>query len=171
MSKTHAVTSQLSDLTLLKGSVRWALVAVFLLASVQKLVEPARFADSLRVTGFFPSASVPILSYAVPLLECAAALLIAFRFAETPALAVLMFLSGAFSALHAYLYVNGIIAPCGCAGIIETASGQPNHLFLSLFCAALFAGVVFLTACPHGSDGRPLELRKNGTAPTTSPVA
>lgn len=130
------------------GLLRWAIVASFLLTGVWKLLDISQFRQQLWAMGFFPDVLIPVLAPLLPVVEIALALCLALRWLEFPAIVVTAFLGLAFSGLHGYILANGIIVPCGCAGVREVLSGTWAHAGMASLSVMLFLSASLLAICP-----------------------
>jgi len=145
---------------------RWLLVTVFLVAGIWKLIGHADFRNALAAMGFFPPALVSPLSWCVPVAEVGASALTAQRRTQAAGLLGIIFMSACFAGLHGYVYVNGIVVACGCAGIEETGAGATRHLVMGVLCALLaIAGLCCLLLLPGATGATTNRVEKAQTRP------
>ena len=112
------------------------LIGLFLYASTSKFIDFNRFIGQMNNQPL-PNSWTPILVWAIPLLEVAASVALAFDRTRLPGLYVSFGLMMIFTVytgivlLHFFRYV-----PCSCGGVIQKLT-WPQHLLLNLFYLAI----------------------------------
>jgi putative oxidoreductase len=125
-----------------KLAVSIVLAAVFIYAGVDKIRDPAQFADSVAAFAILPNALVTPMALGLPLFEVLCGLIVL-----TPpsrrvgalalTLATAMFIVALVSAL-----ARGLTLDCGCFG--AGAPSRPRMWVESILDVALFAGAMWL---------------------------
>ena len=96
-------------------AARCALAVVFLIAAITKLAQPERFRLALGDLGA-PARAVGFLSWGIPVLEIALALLLLVDATASSAAVAAMAVLAAFSVVIARALRRGELADCGCFG-------------------------------------------------------
>lgn len=99
---------------------RFVLGFVFVFAGIEKIADPAGFADSIFNYKIFPLFTVNILAILIPWIELVAGLLLIFGVAlKENALIINLFLAG-FIVLIAISLFRGLDIDCGCFGTSDS---------------------------------------------------
>jgi putative oxidoreductase len=118
------------------------LAAVFIYAGVDKIRDPAQFADSVAAFAILPNALVTPMALGLPLFEVLCGLMVLAPpsrrvGALALTLATAMFIVALVSAL-----ARGLTLDCGCFG--AGAPSRPRMWVESILDVALFAGAMWL---------------------------
>lgn len=132
----------------LEWSASLLVAAVFLLASVPKIMNPAAFASAVYQMNILPGVLVNPVAIYLPWIEfVAACALVIVPPARRGALALLGFLLAAFTLALMVNFVRGTAMSCGCFGgtFLETifppwTAPLRNVVLLGVICIALEAG-------------------------------
>ena len=132
-------------------ALEWAacllMAAVFLLASVPKIINPAAFASAVYQMNLLPTMLVNPVAIYLPWIEfVAACALVIVPPARRGALALLGFLLAAFTLALMWNFIRGTAMSCGCFGgtFLETmlppwTAPIRNLVLLGILCIALEA--------------------------------
>ena len=120
---------------------RWLLVAVFVVAGVQKVADPLAFARAITGYDLLPDALVPAVAVLLPWWEIAAGTLAIFSRWRGGALVLLAGMSAAFLAAGAVTLARGLSPECGCFGPLSEHLGVKT---LTLEAVVLVASVWLL---------------------------
>lgn len=140
-----------------RSSILWVVIewgatllvaAVFLLASIPKILNPAAFASAVYQMDSLPGFLVNPVAIYLPWIECMAACALVFiPPARRAALVLLGFLLAAFTVVLLLNFARGTAMSCGCfGGTFLEALFPPwtaplrNLLLLALVCVAIEAG-------------------------------
>lgn len=145
--------------------LRWTPIVAYAWTAGGKLWWPAKFQELLAGTGMIPALAIPPLSHALPAVELLIAVALAARACVVPSLLLSIFLSTVFAEVHSYLWINGVVVPCGCLGVaVRFQSGAVAAGMFALSIAMLVCSLLLVFA----RDGRlrPPTVR---STPATAP--
>jgi len=103
---------------------RWALAAVFLYASIPKILDPAGFAVDISHYDIVPEALLPLLAVTLPWIEALGALALITGFAADGASVLILLLLLTFLGGLLQAWVRGIDLECGCFGHKDAGTGN-----------------------------------------------
>lgn len=156
----------------IRGACRWSLVLILTVTAIWKLLDLAYFEQVVKSGGFLPASYVPWVARGVPISELLIALALCIAPIELVGTLLAVFLSAGFAGFHAYLYFNGIVIPCGCAGIRETLPRSSDHLWMIFGCIGMLAASTFLLFCaPPIHDRRAAATTRSHNQDRVSPAA
>ncbi len=126
--------------------ISWLLAVLLLYAGLVKLIDVDLFRLQMSKSPLLPSSVIPLLSYAVPLVEILLAFCLLLGYAPSTALLTAFGLMALFTVYLAalYFFYRGMELPCSCGGILGKM-GYPVHIAFNLF-FTLVAGAGYVQA-------------------------
>jgi uncharacterized membrane protein YphA (DoxX/SURF4 family) len=124
-------------------AIRFCLAGLFLLAGMTKLIEEAKFADSIAAFQIFPDWSINVFAMTVPVVEILSAVLLLSPWWRRQGVLLSFILSVVFVALISWGLMGGLIVKCSCFGALEFLGTGPHAGAIRASLMAAASGILY----------------------------